>query len=131
MTIDKIVLDSINQVKNNIGSALKKTNGLPECSNIDKNIEEYDEKNSGNVNVINSVIRNKRLTIMVVGAASGLIFCLLILTTYKNDLPGEVVGIVSTVAGIFGSCLKDAYSCEFSSTRKKDVQQTITEKLKY
>ncbi len=131
MTIDKIVLDSINQVKNNIGSALKKTNGLPECSNIDKNIEEYDEKNSGNVNVINSVIRNKRLTIMVVGAASGLIFCLLILTTYKNDLPGEVVGIVSTVAGIFGACLKDAYSCEFSSTRKKDVQQTITEKLKY
>jgi hypothetical protein len=60
---------------------------------------------------------NVRADIMVIAAALGLIFCLLSLTCYQGALPGEAVGIISTVAGIFGGCLKDAYSFEFGSSR--------------
>jgi hypothetical protein len=43
--------------------------------------------------------------------------CLGSLAFFKETLPGEAVGIISTIAGIFGSCLKDAYAFEFGSSR--------------
>ena len=60
---------------------------------------------------------NKRADIMVISAASGLLLCLISLGLYKTTLPGEAVGIISTIAGIFGACLKDAYAFEFGSSR--------------
>jgi hypothetical protein len=54
---------------------------------------------------------------MVIAAALGLVLCLLSLVAYQGDLPGEAVGIISTIAGIFGACLKDAYAFEFGSSR--------------
>lgn len=60
---------------------------------------------------------NVRADIMVISAAVGLITCLYTLSRYSGALPGEAVGIISTVAGIFGSCLKDAYTFEFGSSR--------------
>ena len=101
-----------------------------------KSIEQQDQNSAAHdISVINAYGRNKRLNLMVVGAALGLVFCLLMLTTYKNDLPGEVVGIISTVSGIFGACLKDAYSFEFGSSRgSKDkderISKAILERLK-
>jgi hypothetical protein len=68
-------------------------------------------------NIFKIYNRNRRQNIMVACAAVGLIVCLLMLTSYKRDLPGEVVGIISTISGIFGACLKDAYSFEFGSSR--------------
>ncbi|MBR1944226.1 MAG: hypothetical protein IJ848_01995 [Alphaproteobacteria bacterium] len=67
--------------------------------------------------------RNVRADVMVLSAALCMIFCLLIIVYCKN-MPGEVLGIISTMAGIFGSCLKDAYSFEFGSSRgskEKDI----------
>lgn len=61
--------------------------------------------------------RNVRADIMVLGALVGLVGCLCMLTFYKMTLSGEVIGIISTIAGIFGSCLKDAYAFEFGSSR--------------
>ena len=61
--------------------------------------------------------RNLRADIMVVCAAMGLIACLVSLAVFKENLPGEAVGIISTIAGIFGACLKDAYAFEFGSSR--------------
>ncbi|MDR0406966.1 MAG: hypothetical protein LBH38_02695 [Holosporales bacterium] len=61
--------------------------------------------------------KSMRGDIMVLAAALGLIFCLSALIFYKGTLPGEAVGIISTIAGIFGSCLKDAYGFEFGSSR--------------
>ncbi len=60
---------------------------------------------------------NTRADVMVIGAVVGLISCLAVLIFFKGDIPGEVVGIVSMIAGIFGACLKDAYAFEFGSSR--------------
>ena len=60
---------------------------------------------------------NTRADIMVISAALGLVLCLMALAHYQGYLPGEAVGIISTIAGIFGSCLKDAYAFEFGSSR--------------
>jgi len=60
---------------------------------------------------------NLRADIMVISAALGLVSCLVTITLYRMSLPGEAVGIISTIAGIFGSCLKDAYAFEFGSSR--------------
>jgi hypothetical protein len=61
--------------------------------------------------------RNVRADIMVVAAAIGLLACVLVLVAFRQGMPGEAVGIISTVAGIFGACLKDAFSFEFGSSR--------------
>jgi hypothetical protein len=61
--------------------------------------------------------KNMRGDIMVIAAALGLVFCLSALVFFKENLPGEAVGIISTISGIFGSCLKDAYGFEFGSSR--------------
>ncbi len=60
---------------------------------------------------------NLRADIMVISAALGLVICLITITFFRTTLPGEAVGIISTIAGIFGSCLKDAYAFEFGSSR--------------
>lgn len=60
---------------------------------------------------------NNRADMMVVGAVLGLIACLVVLGFFREQVPGEVVGIVSTIAGIFGACLRDAFQFEFGSSR--------------
>lgn len=73
---------------------------------------------------------NFRADIMVMAAALGLVVCLLSLSLFQGELPGEAVGIISTVAGIFGACLKDAYAFEFGSSRgskSKDLPRLIEE----
>jgi hypothetical protein len=67
---------------------------------------------------------NKRADMMVVSAALGLILCLLSLAFYSDVLPGEAVGIISTIAGIFGGCLKDAFAFEFGSSRGSRVKDS-------
>ena len=69
---------------------------------------------------------NKRADIMVIAAAFGLLACLLTLSLFTHRLPGEAVGIISTISGIFGSCLKDAYSFEFGSSRGSKVKDLAT-----
>ncbi|MDR0631297.1 MAG: hypothetical protein LBF66_01860 [Holosporales bacterium] len=67
---------------------------------------------------------NKRADLMVVSAALGLVLCLLSLAFYSDMLPGEAVGIISTIAGIFGGCLKDAFAFEFGSSRGSRVKDS-------
>lgn len=60
---------------------------------------------------------NTRADLMVAAVTVGLIACLFVLIHYQHTIPGEVVGILSTIAGIFGACLKDAFAFEFGSSR--------------
>lgn len=70
-----------------------------------------------------------RADIMVIGAVLGLISCLASLVFFRHGLPGEAVGIIATVAGVFGTCLRDAFQYEFGSSRgskaKDDVIGTL------
>jgi hypothetical protein len=54
---------------------------------------------------------------MVLAAGLGLLSCLMFLIFYRRALSTEAVTIVSAIAGIFGSCLKDAYAFEFGASR--------------
>lgn len=61
---------------------------------------------------------NARADLMIVGAVIGILACLGTLTFFrKGEIPGEVVGIISTIAGLFGACLRDAFQFEFGSSR--------------
>lgn len=140
---EKIVVDSAEKIANKITNGItnnqSEENFVPIKSenpqSISNQIYEQQQMTSHNIGVINAYSKNKRLNLMVIGAALGLVFCLMVLTTYKGDLPGEVVGIISTVSDIFGACLKDAYSFEFGSSRgSKDkddkISNAILERLK-
>jgi hypothetical protein len=51
---------------------------------------------------------------------------MLLLVPYREKLPGEVVGLLSAISGIFGACLRDAHQFEFGSSRSSQVKdQTI------
>lgn len=70
--------------------------------------------------------RNTRADVMVLLDAIGLIACLLVLTFFRQAIPGEVVGLLSTIAGIFGICLRDAHQFEFGSSRgSKDKDDAL------
>ena len=72
---------------------------------------------SRDIVLLNKSNTNTRANLMVMAAVLGITFCTGVLCIYKNDLPGEVIAVISTMSGIFGSCLKDAYSFEFGSSR--------------
>lgn len=61
--------------------------------------------------------RNVRADVMVALDALGLIVCLVVLALYSDRLAGEAIALISTVASIFGLCLRDAHQFEFGSSR--------------
>lgn len=80
-------------------------------------INDRQNARSRDVSLATSGVRNLRADAMVLVATLGLILCLIFIAKFQKDIPGEIIGIVSTVAGIFGACLKDAYSFEFGTSR--------------
>ncbi len=68
---------------------------------------------------------NRRQDVMIAMAAIGLIACLVVLVFFRKEIPGEAVGIISTIAGIFGACLKDAFAFEFGSSRGSKEKDTL------
>lgn len=72
---------------------------------------------------------NIRADLAVLAVVVGLITCLVVLIQYKQQMPGEVVGILSTIAGIFGSCLKDYFAFEFGSSRSSQAKDTTIANL--
>jgi hypothetical protein len=68
---------------------------------------------------------NRRQDVMIAMAAIGLIACLVTLIFFRKEIPGEAVGIISTIAGIFGACLKDAFAFEFGSSRGSKEKDAI------
>jgi hypothetical protein len=60
---------------------------------------------------------NGRANFMVAMDAIGLVVCLVVLALYADELRGEAIALISTVASIFGLCLRDAHQFEFGSSR--------------
>lgn len=61
--------------------------------------------------------RNARADVMVVMDVVGLVSCLVVLALFRQSIPPEVATLLSTIAGIFGLCLRDAHQFEFGSSR--------------
>lgn len=61
--------------------------------------------------------KNKRADLMIICDWLGLVACLVVLAFFRKDIPGEVVALLSTIASIFGLCLRDAHQFEFGSSR--------------
>lgn len=72
---------------------------------------------------------NLRADLAVLAVVLGLIACLFVLVYFQGDIPGEVVGIISTIAGIFGACLKDYFSFEFGSSRGSKEKDELLSSL--
>jgi len=60
---------------------------------------------------------NRRADLMVIADVIGLIACLVVLALFRKDIPGEVAALLSTIASLFGLCLRDAHQFEFGSSR--------------
>jgi hypothetical protein len=60
---------------------------------------------------------NVRADVMVAVDALGLLACLVVLALYRQGQPGKVVTLITTIASIFGLCLRDAHQFEFGSSR--------------
>lgn len=97
-------------------------------------LEDRQQARERDLQILKTGQSNRRADLMVLAAAVGLLMCLLSLAFYSEVLPGEAVGIISTVAGIFGGCLKDAFAFEFGSSRgskaKDSTVASILDRLK-
>ena len=78
---------------------------------------------------VNAGRTNKRADLMVLFDVIGLIACLAVLTFFRKEIPGEVVGLLSTIAGIFGLCLRDAHQFEFGSARSSRDKDSVINQL--
>ena len=89
MTIEKIVVDSIKALHDMHNAAQKTDTSPSQQSKIQQPVHQVVQpaatEHNNQIGVINAYNRNKRLNIMVISAAAGLIFCLLILTSYRED----------------------------------------------
>ncbi len=74
-------------------------------------------------------VTNKRADIMVLLDVVGLIACLVVLCFFRDKIPGEAVGLISTVAATFGLCLRDAHQFEFGSSRSSQTKDTTISNL--
>jgi len=83
------------------------------------------------VEFIRSGRHNVRADLMIVLDALGLLACVAALFFYRNEMSGEVVALLSTIASIFGLCLRDAHQFEFGSSRgSKEKDEVLATSLK-
>lgn len=67
---------------------------------------------------------NSRANLMILGDVVGLVVCIWVLVHFP-ELPGEVRGIISTIAGVFGLGLRDAHQFEFGSSRGSEQKTRL------
>jgi uncharacterized protein YacL len=72
---------------------------------------------------------NRRADVMVLIDAVGLIACLVVLVLFRSALPEGAATLISTIASIFGLCLRDAHSFEFGSSRSSQVKDATIREL--
>ncbi len=73
--------------------------------------------------------RNVRADLMVLLDVVGLISCLVVLCFFREKIPGEAIGLISTIAATFGLCLRDAHQFEFGSSRSSQAKDATINNL--
>lgn len=81
------------------------------------------------IEIVKSGRQNVRADVMIVLDALGLLACLAALFFYRSEMSGEVVALVSTIASIFGLCLRDAHQFEFGSSRGSAEKSDIISRM--
>lgn len=81
------------------------------------------------IEIVKTGRQNVRADVMIVLDALGLLACLAALFFYRSEMSGEVVALVSTIASIFGLCLRDAHQFEFGSSRGSAEKSDIINRL--
>lgn len=92
------------------------------CMEVDASLEQAyladrQDARARDVEIVKAGKHNTRADVMVLLAVLGLVSCLGVLVFFRQQMPGEVVGLLSSIASIFGLCMRDAYSFEFGSSR--------------
>ena len=96
-----------------------------------KNANKWKSKRLRDVALENAGRLSRRTDWMVIGAAVGLVLCLMMLVFFSKGLPGEIVMAITTGMSILAICLKDAYNFEFGSSRgSKEKDDTIASLIK-
>lgn len=103
--------------ENHVDIILKKTL----ASIMKEDIHHKDRKNARKRNIYLEKREKSKKYFMLFVSVFGLATCLLILAL-SSEMTSEVINIIATAAGIFGSCLKDAYIFEFGS--RSDTEKT-------
>lgn len=81
------------------------------------------------VQIVKAGRYNVRADIMVLLDVLGLLACLVVLIFFRKQIPGEVVGLLSTIASIFGLCLRDAHQFEFGSSRQSKDKDDLIKRI--
>jgi hypothetical protein len=92
------------------------------CMEVDATLEQAyladrQDARARDVEFVKAGRHNTRADVMVLLAVLGLVACLMVLVFFRKEIPGEVVGLLSSIASIFGLCMRDAYQFEFGSSR--------------
>lgn len=73
--------------------------------------------------------KNARADFMIYIASFALFSCIAFIWFCRHILSVELVGVISALVGIFGSCLKDAYVFEFGANKMDGKMSNIYEKF--
>jgi len=80
-------------------------------------LQDVQSARARDVELIKAGRHNTRADVMVAIDAIGLVACLIVLGLFRQSMSGEVAALISTIASIFGLCLRDAHQFEFGSSR--------------
>jgi hypothetical protein len=92
-------------------------------------LSDRSDARSRDVRLSESGRRNMRADVMVIMDVIGLVACLIVLAFFRGDMPGEVVALLSSIASIFGLCLRDAHQFEFGSSRSSQNKDATISNL--
>lgn len=87
-------------------------------------LEDRKDARKRDVAFVEKGMPNIRANMMILGDVVGLVVCILVLVKFP-ELPGEVRGIISTIAGVFGLGLRDAHQFEFGSSRGSEQKTRL------
>lgn len=101
--------------------------GLQTIQSDQQDLDNTKDARARDVAIVQKSGENIRADLAVVFVAIGLMVCLACLVFKPANLGGEAFGVITTIAGIFGLCLRDYFNFEFGSSRSsRNKDDTIS-----
>lgn len=103
--------------------------GLQAIQSDTLDVDNTKDARARDIAIVQKSGENIRADLAVVFVCLGLIACLASMIFMRSQITGEVMGVVTAIASIFGLCLRDYFNFEFGSSRssrnKDDVIKTM------